>query len=152
MARSLGAYETKGSVVVRGETFEYTFDKKNGLLEPYIYSISEDSKGNVWIGTRGGGLYRFSNGRFIKIRIKDFNVYDVTAIQEDSFGELWIGTNRGLVRYDGENVELIDKKRGLSSHVIYKIVEKPHPPPHLFSRRSPGFTPDINFSSDHITP
>ncbi|MFH1006886.1 MAG: hypothetical protein V1800_05195 [Candidatus Latescibacterota bacterium] len=32
MARSLGAYETKGSVVVRGETFEYTFDKKNGLM------------------------------------------------------------------------------------------------------------------------
>jgi ligand-binding sensor domain-containing protein/AraC-like DNA-binding protein len=101
----------------------FSFDKKSGLREPYIYSISEDSKGNIWIGTRGGGLYRFTNGRFIKIRIKDFNVYDVTSIQEDSFGELWIGTNHGLVRYDGENVELVDRTRRLSGHVIYKIIE-----------------------------
>lgn len=97
--------------------------KKDGLLEPYIYTVFGDSRGNTWVGTRGGGLYRFLNGRFLKTPVKDFDIYDVTAIQEDSSGDLWIGTNRGLVRYRGENAELFDAPRGLSGYTIYKILE-----------------------------
>ncbi len=99
------------------------YGKENGLLEPYIYAISEDSRGNLWVGARGGGLYRFTNGRFVKILIKNFDLYDVTAIKEDSFGGLWIGTNRGLIYYRGGQAELLDKSLGIFGYVIYDIVE-----------------------------
>ncbi|MDQ1351385.1 MAG: hypothetical protein QG657_1687 [Acidobacteriota bacterium] len=99
------------------------YGKENGLMEPYIYAVSEDSRGNLWVGTRGGGLYRFTNGRFVKVPIKDFNLYDVTAIKEDSFGALWIGTNRGLVYYHGGQAELLDKSQGIYGYIINDIVE-----------------------------
>ena len=99
------------------------YQKKDGLMEPFIFSVFGDSRGNTWIGTRGGGLYRLLNGKFLKTPVKDFDVYDATAIQEDSAGDLWIGTNRGLVRYRNDNAELFDSSRGLSGYTIYKILE-----------------------------
>lgn len=99
------------------------YGKDSGLPEPYIYTVSGDSKGNLWVGTRGSGLYRFTNETFVKTRLRDFDLYDVTSIKEDSSGKIWIGTNRGLVCCEGEKVDLFDKTRGLYGHVIYKIIE-----------------------------
>lgn len=107
---------------LKGDKFT-GYGKDSGLPEPYIYTVSGDSRGNLWVGTRGGGLYRFTNETFVKARIRDFNLYDVTAICEDSSGKLWIGTNRGLVYREGEKVDLFDKTGVLSGHVIYKIME-----------------------------
>jgi ligand-binding sensor domain-containing protein len=42
------------------------FDKRNtpGLRNDFIFSLLVDHKGDLWIGTRGGGLTRYSHGRF----------------------------------------------------------------------------------------
>lgn len=70
------------------------------------YSILLDSKGNVYMGTWGGGLYRFNpeNKHFSKVRIKPRNIgelntdYDIILkIIEDKSGTIWIGTDGGGV-------------------------------------------------------
>lgn len=36
---------------------------RNGLSNRAVLSLSEDHDGHVWIGTNGGGLDRFSDGK-----------------------------------------------------------------------------------------
>lgn len=38
---------------------------KDGLINPWIWTILEDKNGNIWVGTREIGLYRFDGGKFI---------------------------------------------------------------------------------------
>ena len=82
------------------------FTSENGLSENFIYSILQDKKGFLWIGTHDG-LNRYDGYRFQKFRhdpadtnsIIDNSIY---SICEDANGILWIGTNNGLSRYDPE--------------------------------------------------
>jgi len=38
---------------------------KDGLINPWIWSILEDKNGNIWVGTRETGLYLFHEKKFI---------------------------------------------------------------------------------------
>ena len=57
----------------------------------------------MWIGTRGGGLDRWKDGRFTSFTTKNGLSDDlVFAIHEDAQGSLWIGTyGGGLNRHEG---------------------------------------------------
>jgi ligand-binding sensor domain-containing protein len=46
-----------------GKTFE-NFSTKNGMSYYTVWSILEDSIGNIWIGTRNCGLYRYDGHIF----------------------------------------------------------------------------------------
>lgn len=48
-----------------GQSFE-NFTTKNGMGEYSVWSILEDRSGNIWIGTRNCGLYRFDGKIFKK--------------------------------------------------------------------------------------
>ena len=69
---------------------------KNGLSSNFVLAIHEDSTGAIWIGTMGGGLNRYKNGRMTVIRsrqgLQDDSVF---AILEDRRGNLWMSSNKG---------------------------------------------------------
>ena len=75
-----------------------------------IYPAIEDSRGDIWIGTDGHGLFRFDKDKeaFVQYRHDPANPASlsgdiVLAIQEDKSGDLWIGTRlHGLNRFDRE--------------------------------------------------
>ena len=76
----------------------------DGLSHNSVTSILQDSKGLMWIGTRGG-LNRFDGYTFKTIRNnKDQLGYlgnnQITSIAEDKKGMIWIGTGKGLFKYD----------------------------------------------------
>jgi len=81
----------------------------------YIWSMQEDNKGNLWIGTDAGGLNRFDKERekFIRYESDDSDSTGISrnefisTIYEDKQGKLWIGTGRGLHWYDAENDKFI---------------------------------------------
>ncbi|MFW5850973.1 MAG: two-component regulator propeller domain-containing protein [Bacteroidota bacterium] len=83
----------------------FTYD--NGLVDNYVESIYEDSRGFLWIGTRAG-LNRFDGHTFKYIDLPQENFHSakivgghyVTSIVEDSCRILWIGTLSGLFAYD----------------------------------------------------
>ena len=60
--------------------------------------------GNIWFGTKGGGLSRY-NGKALTIPILQkpgFPQNYIRCITEDRFGNLWFGTNGdGLISFDG---------------------------------------------------
>jgi ligand-binding sensor domain-containing protein len=72
---------------------------KNSLASNYILCLFSDSKGNKWVGTRGGGFYKIEDKTNAPPAIKriqpvndTISVINVHCITEDHQGFLWIGT------------------------------------------------------------
>jgi len=119
--------------------FPHRPNDPEGLSHIYIFDMLEDSRGNFWVGTAGGGLNRMDRdkGTFERF-INDPDdpsslVHDmVLCLVEVSDGSVWIGTAGGLSRLiiekDNAGNERIRFKNytesdGLPNNVVYGIVE-----------------------------
>jgi len=70
-----------------------------------LFSLYADDDGVIWIGTLGGGLLRFQDGKFTRFGTRDGLPNEhVSQILEDSRGRLWLGTRGGIVRVDKESL------------------------------------------------
>jgi signal transduction histidine kinase/ligand-binding sensor domain-containing protein len=89
-------------VVERIDVFRHDPTNPQSLSDDAVYTLYEDSKGTLWVGTRGGGLNRYNPQSRTFTRF-GANPNDNTslshdyvfAILEDSKGTLWVGTNDG---------------------------------------------------------
>ena len=79
------------------------------------YSMTEDDKGNLWIGYYKNGVDKWDKqiGKFQNYRMdaQDANSISdnlVYSILQDLEGYIWIGTNNGLNRFDPENESFIN--------------------------------------------
>lgn len=116
-----------------------TFEKLL-LTENYKNSFSRggaikyDSKGNLWIGTEGTGLFRYNieSGRrdWFSIQNKKLKSNIIFSIIEDSDGKIWVGTDGGgLYRYSYMDNSLIgfehdpDDFSSLSGNGVYCVYE-----------------------------
>lgn len=83
-----------------------------------IISLAEDSKGNIWSGTREGQLWKLAAGKWS--RQTDFSQSNaVAAILAGVDGSIWIGTDgSGLYRLRGESRVHFDRHNGLPSDFI----------------------------------
>ena len=102
--------------------------------------ISQDSKGNIWLGTEMDGLFKIPFDLLDDIQKgKDFelegHVFDksyksgisssqITCVTEDKNGVIWIGTNGGLNKYisEDDNFEHYFVQDGLPSNYITGVV------------------------------
>jgi ligand-binding sensor domain-containing protein len=85
----------------KGTTF---YTKENGLPDNYpMGGFLEDSKGNIWIGSRYGGVSRFDGEKWVSFNTTDGLAANwIVSLHEDSQGNIWIGTNKGCCQYDGK--------------------------------------------------
>lgn len=72
-----------------------------------IYSILEDRKGRIWVGTYGGGLNLFNRGEFISCNhlLCHYPLKKASKIRhltEDRQGQIWMATTDGLVVLNAE--------------------------------------------------
>ena len=86
---------------------KYFFDNysnKQGLSEQKVYTLLQDSKDYIWLGT-ANGLSRFDGKKFENFTSRD-NLASggVKSISEDSLGYLWFGhmNGGGISRYNGQ--------------------------------------------------
>ncbi len=93
------------------------FDRAGHLIQHYVADPSDssalpsntvkssfiDSRGNVWIGTWGGGISKYdaSTDKFSTLSTRDGLPSNVVyGIIEDDSGILWMSTNNGLAAFD----------------------------------------------------
>ncbi len=74
-------------------------NNKNSISNNFITALAEDSKGNIWIATNGGGLnlYDKDKDQFTHYKHGAGNSISgdlVSCLAEDHEGNLWIGTNK----------------------------------------------------------
>ncbi len=90
------------------KVFGHDPQDSTSLATGWIWSLLEDTAGNIWVGTEGGGLHRFlpdrnAFERFVNNPSDPFSLShdSVRVIFEDRAGLLWIGTDGGgLNRFD----------------------------------------------------
>lgn len=83
----------------------------NGLAQSQVFSLFQDHKGYLWIGTYGGGLNRFDGLKMSLFTVADgLSSNDIRVIFEDSKTNLWIGTYKGLCLLKGKTFVPIHKE------------------------------------------
>lgn len=81
---------------------------KQGLSEQKVYTILQDSKDYIWLGT-ANGVSRFDGRKFDNFSSRNgLSSYGVKCIIEDSSGIIWFGhLNGGISRYNGTEFEKV---------------------------------------------
>ena len=106
---------------------KYDGEKLHTFRLGFVFGICEDSQGNIWVGTGGGGLTRYDGKEFQWFTTKDgLSDNTVRSICESRTGLLWIGTwGGGICIYDGERfVQVAGKKElGEGWDLISRIIE-----------------------------
>ncbi|ASP48934.1 ligand-binding sensor domain-containing protein [Cognaticolwellia beringensis] len=109
----------------------------NSLSSNVISRIIIDSKQQLWIGTRGGGinLYQPESNSFRHLTTKTKHAQisndGINTLFEDSEGKIWIGTENGLniltITGDSWNVvqvqQKLAEKQSLSHNIVHSIIE-----------------------------
>ncbi|MGV8930744.1 MAG: sensor histidine kinase [Luteimonas sp.] len=76
-----------------------SYPEVKNLAGAFVIALYFDSKGILWVGTFGRGLFRMENGRFTHYTARQGLSYDtVNSIAEDRAGNLWLGSDHDIVR------------------------------------------------------
>lgn len=100
--------------------FFFNPESRESMKVNYAWPLHKDRKGNLWVGTLGGGLHLIHkvNGKEVISRYDQWlPESNVETIQEADNGDLWIG-GRGLYRFDPEKKTYLhfDVADGLQSN------------------------------------
>ena len=89
------------SFTLKAQQYQFqNYSVNNGLGQSQVFTLLEDQKGYIWMGTRGGGLSRFDGVEFKSFGTKDGLPSNyLWAATESNNGDLWFGTDKGLVAY-----------------------------------------------------
>jgi ligand-binding sensor domain-containing protein/signal transduction histidine kinase len=104
-----------------GQRFR-SFAEKEGLKNSCVWSLAEDREQNLWIGTYGGGLFRYRNGVFTQYSTEQGLgsrvVFVVRVARDDS---VWIATPDGLSHMQDGAIRNYTTADGLSSDRILDV-------------------------------
>ncbi|MEO6456569.1 MAG: two-component regulator propeller domain-containing protein [Ginsengibacter sp.] len=132
----IGSY---GSCIDRYDQKTNTFvhytkgDAGNQLNNDAVYAILEDAKGNIWMGTNGGGVNVLNPATGIITKYLQ-NSNDPNAVAgnyircfyEDKKRNIWIGSTTGLNRFDpvtGNSTLYRQGNTALESDAIFSLYE-----------------------------
>lgn len=119
----------------------FSHDQANGVTVNkldsfFIKSLHEDSKGRLWIGTQGSGLYVYtpSDNSLMHYTPDSSNTSSlshsvINEIQEDHKGVIWIGTQEGLNYFEDSTKRFVrllhhaDNQQSIGSNRIDAIFE-----------------------------
>lgn len=98
---------------------------EEGLSNNIIHSILEDSRGNLWFGSRDETLtmYDGKNLSFFH-NSEDVPEHGFThlSLLEDNNGYIWFGTRSGLGRYDGKNFTYFSHEEGYQYNGVTRLL------------------------------
>lgn len=113
------------------DTSSIWLDKVYPVINPNaVHSLATDNNGNLWIGTAGGGAYRYDGKNFEPFlteigRKQEDSLYHnwIPFIRKDNEGNLWFAsmTYGGVHQFDGKEFTQYLRKDGLSDDQVRTI-------------------------------
>ena len=100
---------SRGAVRYDGEalTTYTTYTTKDGFLVDDVRDVMEDSWGNIWFATWGGGVVRYDGETFEAITTKKgLKHNNVSKIHESKQKHIWFATEGGATQYEPTRGEL----------------------------------------------
>lgn len=138
--RAVVVYKTTDGTVWAGTTTGlYTYNREKDSFEyrkelgpEFIHAMYQDSRGKLWIGTYGKGLWVYNEGAFHRIGLDEkgrgLTSNYITAITEDRDHRLWVSTEGGGVCYapvrdtDGAfTFGNLSRKDGLITNIVCAV-------------------------------
>src|ERR1051325_3037411 len=112
-------------VISLAQQFNFkTYSVEDGLAQSQVYALIQDSRGYLWMGTRGGGITRFDGISFKTFSSRDgFPNNYINCIYEDAEHDLWIGTDNGIAHYNGLKFETFYPEKSLEPVAVQGIAE-----------------------------
>ena len=109
--------------IEHGTITSYTV--KDGMPGNPVWGLADGPNGELWVGTRPGGLSVLRNGHFQNYTERDGLTHDaIIALKRDRNGNLWIGTDGGgLNRFSNGKFTSYQPREGLSNQVVRCIYE-----------------------------
>lgn len=100
-----------------------TIGLEQGLPSSSVYSLFQDSKGYLWLGTEGGGLSQYSGDKLKTYTLKNgLKGINIRAINEDSRGNIVFGNSAGLHYFNGKQFKTINLSDFNSDIAISSII------------------------------
>jgi signal transduction histidine kinase/ligand-binding sensor domain-containing protein len=102
------------------------YSTRDGLAGNVISAMADDAAGNLWIGTKDGGLNCFKDGKFVTYPAADSGPpgNDISCLYPDKAGDVWVGTSgHGLARRHQGHWTRYTKRDGLVSDSISYLLE-----------------------------
>jgi ligand-binding sensor domain-containing protein/signal transduction histidine kinase len=106
---------------------------RDGVARPYkfanlpdvpIRNIFRDRSGDLWIGTDGSGVYRWTHAGIIHYTAPGRLINNfVRAFLQSQDGAMWIATDEGLSRLAGAATQNYDQRNGLAYSSVRALVE-----------------------------
>ncbi|MFC1563861.1 two-component regulator propeller domain-containing protein [candidate division KSB1 bacterium] len=107
------------------QTLPFTsYTVEDGLPHSTVYSVLQDSKGFLWLGTQGG-LSKFNGKSFENFFVREETGKSwIWVCFEDSRNDLWFGTNfGGLLKYDGKDWSAYSTDNGFIDNTVRAVYE-----------------------------
>jgi ligand-binding sensor domain-containing protein len=124
---------TGGIYVLRDNRIVWTFTTKDGLPGDWVNTLRLDSKGRMWVASRGGLSFfkQRAEGEWNLEKVytnkSGLAGNEATALAESSNGILWVGTDWGITRLtladEPKLLKDITREQGLSDRTITALAE-----------------------------
>ena len=117
---------TQGLSIIEKDGSIHSITRKDGFENEFIMSLYEDPKGQIWVGTDGGGIYILKDEEIIKHYTSDNglagNVIFKTAPLEDS--GFWIATGTGISKFNEEDESFsnLNSANGLGTDSVFQLL------------------------------
>lgn len=102
-----------------GQTFRFNqYTTEDGISQNFIYSINQDKRGYLWVGT-GEGLCKFDGKHFVTFTSNDGLAENViTCSYMEDNGQQWFGHNEGgVTRFDSKEFHPIKSPKLVQSKI-----------------------------------
>ena len=116
--------------------YQNEYGDKKSIVGDIIYALEEDALGNIWVGTKSGGisvldpvLETLAHHRYDPNDTIPFANYYIAEVRQDSESNIWVGSlGGGLGKYDSsENTinyyQKVDEGNSISQNYVTKIME-----------------------------
>lgn len=118
----------------RCRIYKYDPGDSTSLIANAVPVIYEDSLGNIWLGTTGGGLEKYDpvTDRFSHYQSEPNNPNSLSSnrvfsLMEDNLGNIWVGTDRGLNVLDPNTQKFrrfpVEDSESVNRQVALSLVE-----------------------------
>lgn len=95
------------------------------ITDDMIFSVSEDSAGNIWFATRRHGICKYDGKSFTSfIKNEAFVSHGIYSMLEDKKGNMWFTTDKnGVYCYDGKELTNYTTANGLVNNSVVSVLE-----------------------------
>ncbi|MCR4954768.1 MAG: HD domain-containing protein [Treponema sp.] len=117
---------TQGLNIIHKDGSIATLTRAYGFSNHYIMWLFEDKKGQVWVGTNGGGVYVLKDEKIIKHYSTDEGGLAGNVIFKilENNNSIWIGTGTGLSKYIEESDSFVNftSRNGIGTDSVFQMI------------------------------